>query len=85
MTDFKLPDFNEIERQRALKMKNTLLSPLQLLSRTPNSIAHFILFLALFKICVEAYPASPIPAQPRSQFAEFCTTPLLSSVWNHAR
>ena len=44
MTDFKLPDFNEIERQRALKMKNTLLSPLQLLSRTPNSIAHFILF-----------------------------------------
>ena len=40
---------------------------------------------ALFKICVEAYPASPIPAQPRSQFAEFCTTPLLSSVWNHAR
>ncbi|GEM_PF-5007842 len=42
-------------------------------------------FLALFKICVEAYPASPIPAQPRSQFAEFCATPLLSSVWNHAR
>ena len=41
--------------------------------------------LALFKICVEAYPASPIPAQPRSQFAEFCATPLLSSVWNHAR
>ena len=43
------------------------------------------ILLALFKICVEAYPASPIPAQPRSQFAEFCTTPLLSSVWNHAR
>ncbi len=41
--------------------------------------------MALFKICVETYPASPIPAQPRSQFAEFCTTPLLSSVWNHAR
>ena len=29
---------------------------------------------ALFKICVEAYPASPIPAQPRSQFAEFCAS-----------
>ena len=35
---------------------------------------------ALFKICVETYPASPIPAQPRNQFAEFCATPLLSSV-----
>ena len=46
---------------------------------TPVSISAGI-GLALFKICVETYPASPIPAQPRNQFAEFCATPLLSSV-----